>query len=339
MCNPELPAIEATARARGANLWRLITIDQMGRQADGPDPEMWLDRAQLEKILAFVGERRRFYARRGQGFGVRFSCGGFLGLKNEHALRPEGGQCYAGLAIASILADGQVGACPSIPREINAQGSARKERFSSIWHRRFEDFRDLEGNRGGICGDCSYFEVCLGGGYHERAVQPRHFCWIDRQDGLVDASSSETELPQVPKARYRTRHAAQTTPTTGASELGGVAAVVIFSEAPEALANWYERAWGLRRFSSREDFIGLGGAGQNTSLFVQKSAEGHAPGQGGVRPHFRVQDIHRLMARLVEAGAEELWPLRETDDAWIAAIKDPEGNALGLLQHKGSQAG
>ncbi|MBW2736228.1 MAG: radical SAM protein [Deltaproteobacteria bacterium] len=321
-----LAAIERAVKGKGANLWRLITIDQMGRVA-GPDEEMWLASQDINRLFDFVAKRRRHYERAKDGFAVRFSCGGFLGLRNEHEVRPEGGQCYAGLAIGSILADGRVGACPSIPREINSQGSARDERFSSIWHRRFEDFRDLEGNRTGICRDCSFFDVCLGGGYHERAVQPRHFCWLDRQDGVPEGEHCQLEAAEVPKRKYQNRAADVQEPV-----LLGIAALVVFSGQPMELARWYERTLGLTPFVQRDDFVGLSGAG--VSIFIQKSGEGHAPGLGGVRPHFRVRDIRALMERLLRAGAREVLPLMETADEWVAAVKDPEGNPLGLLEHK-----
>jgi radical SAM protein with 4Fe4S-binding SPASM domain len=185
----ELEQIEATVKAAGANLWRVITIDQMGRLA-GPtaacssELETWLEPAQINELLSFVAKRRKEIDEERDHFGVRFSCGGFLGVQNELSVRPEGGQCQAGLQIASILADGRVGACPSIPREINAQGSALERRFSDIWREEFRSFRDLDrpvGDIEGQCEGCSWFSMCLGGGFHERIVQPRQFCWLERQ--------------------------------------------------------------------------------------------------------------------------------------------------------------
>ena len=171
----QLAAIERTVRDAGASLYRLITIDRMGRLAGCEAPEMWLEPAGVRTLLDHV-ERRR-----AEGADVRFSCGGFLGLDREGAVRPEHGQCYAGACIASILCDGQVGACPSIPRQWAAQGSVLEHRFSTIWRDRFEKYRDLGWRKGGACEGCSWFDTCLGGGLHERLVQPEEFCWLDRQ--------------------------------------------------------------------------------------------------------------------------------------------------------------
>ncbi len=182
----DLEAIERAVRDAGANLWRVITIDKMGRAAESEEgvagihlsksdeDALWLDPPQINQLLDHVARRRA------EGGDVRFSCGGFLGVDRELSVRPESGQCYAGLAIASILHDGSVSACPSLPRSW-IQGSALETRFSTIWKERFHRFRDLSWRKTGPCRDCSWFDVCGGGGLHERAVQPDEFCWLDRQ--------------------------------------------------------------------------------------------------------------------------------------------------------------
>jgi radical SAM protein with 4Fe4S-binding SPASM domain len=179
---PELPAIERAVRAAGANLFRVITIDRMGRIAGQEAPDLWLRPPEVRLLLDWVARRRAELAAAGEYVDVRFSCGGFLGLQREGAVRPGDSQCMAGLCVASILADGQVGACPSIPRAY-AQGSALTERFSTIWRERFQLHRSTAWRRRGPCARCSWFPVCLGGGLHECLVQPDEFCWLDRQTG------------------------------------------------------------------------------------------------------------------------------------------------------------
>lgn len=176
-----LGAVEAAVREAGADLYRLITIDRMGRLAGAPDAQMWLEPAEVNRLLDWIARRRKELGGERE-HEVRFSCGGFLGVRREREVRPGSGQCFAGLCVASILADGRVGACPSLPRDW-AQGSAREERFSRIWHTRFRDYRETAWRRSGPCSDCSLFELCLGGGLHERLAQPEDFCWVDRQDG------------------------------------------------------------------------------------------------------------------------------------------------------------
>jgi radical SAM protein with 4Fe4S-binding SPASM domain len=176
-----LPEIEKAVRAAGATMQRLITIDRMGRaELDGPD--LWLEPPQVRQLFDYLETRRAEIKKTKEKFDVRFSCGGFLGVQRELKVRPGDSQCFAGLCVASILADGQVSACPSLPRSM-AQGSALERRFSEIWHTEFKQHRDMAWRKTGPCEDCSWFEVCGGGGLHERLVQPDEFCWLDRQDG------------------------------------------------------------------------------------------------------------------------------------------------------------
>jgi radical SAM protein with 4Fe4S-binding SPASM domain len=177
-----LDEVEQVVRETGSNNWRLITIDQMGRVAGGPDPEMWLEPPQIRELMEFLARRRREIAHAGDPLDMRFSCGGFLGVRREFMVRPGDAQCFAGLAVASILCDGQVSACPSLPRSW-AQGSALEQRFSTIWNTRFEKHRDASWRKTGICEGCDFWHVCLGGGLHECLAQPDSFCWLERQRG------------------------------------------------------------------------------------------------------------------------------------------------------------
>ncbi len=176
-----LPELEQAVREAGATHYRCITIDRMGRVQGERDPELWMEPHHVRELFDYIQRRRKEQERDGDDFGVRFSCGGFLGVDQELSVRPEMGQCYAGLCVASILCDGQVSACPSLPRSW-AQGSALETRFSTIWREQFQAFRDLKWRAEGHCKGCSYFDLCLGGGLHERLVQPGDFCWLDRQE-------------------------------------------------------------------------------------------------------------------------------------------------------------
>ena len=189
-----LPEIEAAVRAAGANLWRLITVDKMGRLSGVRHTPLWLEPADVRRTLAFLSRRRAELARSGECFRVQFSCGGFLGVRQEGDIRPIDSQCMAGLRAAAILCDGSVAACPSLPRSWS-QGSALHERFSAIWRREFRQHRTTEWRRSGVCSDCDWFDLCLGGGLHERIAQPEEHCWLLRQ--TIGASPEPPEADDV----------------------------------------------------------------------------------------------------------------------------------------------
>lgn len=176
-----LDEVEQVIRDAGVTQWRLVTIGRMGRASEGD--EFWLRPPEVRELFDFIERRRKQVARTGEDFDLRFSCGGFVGVRREREVRPVCGQCFAGLGIASILCDGMVSACPSMPRDWH-QGSALETRFSEIWRTRFERFRDFGWRRSGLCERCDWFHLCLGGGLHERLAQPDGFCWLERQGEL-----------------------------------------------------------------------------------------------------------------------------------------------------------
>jgi hypothetical protein len=115
-------------------------------------------------------------------------------------------------------------------------------------------------------------------------------------------------------------------------QLNEVCAVVIFSNAPPRLAAWYKKVFAHEEIVDTPDFIGLHAGA--VSLFIQKTSEGHAPGIGGIRPHFAVEDCGEAFRMLIKAGAGELVPVTDNGDEYIAAVQDPEGNPIGLISFK-----
>jgi predicted enzyme related to lactoylglutathione lyase len=114
-------------------------------------------------------------------------------------------------------------------------------------------------------------------------------------------------------------------------KLEQVQAVVIFSDEPRALADWYAGVFEVREVYSSTGFIGL--AAGRVNLFIQRTSEGHRPGIGGIRPHFTVADCRESFQQLVAAGASQILGVTNTGGELVAAVRDPEGNPIGLLQH------
>jgi len=114
-------------------------------------------------------------------------------------------------------------------------------------------------------------------------------------------------------------------------KLEQVQAVVIFSDDPRRLADWYAGVFELKEVYTSESFIGL--AAGRVNLFIQRTSEGHRPGIGGIRPHFSVADCREAFGQLVAAGANQLLGVTNTGGELVAAVQDPEGNPFGLLQH------
>jgi predicted enzyme related to lactoylglutathione lyase len=115
-------------------------------------------------------------------------------------------------------------------------------------------------------------------------------------------------------------------------EVRDIHAMVVFSDDPRRLADWYRKVFRARPLGESDEFCGLNLGG--LSLFVQRRSEGHSPGLGGVRPHLTVDDCEKAVRALLKAGAEPLMPVQDAGEEWVAAVRDPEGNPIGLLSFK-----
>jgi len=150
-----------TFQAMGVGYWRLLNIDPIGRMKDPEQKELFLNGAQLGRLLDFV------VAKRESGkMEVSFEESGFLGLKYEGRVRDWYFRCPAGISVASILHDGAIGACPSLGRDL-VEGDGRRERFSEVWNSRYQRFRDRKSTRfKGPCRQCQWWDYCEGGSLH-----------------------------------------------------------------------------------------------------------------------------------------------------------------------------
>jgi radical SAM enzyme (rSAM/lipoprotein system) len=153
----ELPAFKEFLIDIGVKDWRIFTIFPVGRAAEFP--ELQLSNEEFTSVLDFIRATRK------EGrIHLSYGCEGFLG-NYEMEVRDHFYECYAGVNVASVLADGSISACPSIRADFH-QGNIYKDDFMDVWNNRFRNFRNREWARKGICGDCSMFRYCEGNGMH-----------------------------------------------------------------------------------------------------------------------------------------------------------------------------
>lgn len=142
----------------GIDEWRLLTVTPIGRATE--DPKFRLQPSQLRILLDFIAKKRRE-----KGLRITFEEEGFLGVEYEGKVRDSLYYCPAGINIASILANGDIGACPNLPSEF-VQGNIRNDLFADVWENRYENMRDLTWKHCGICAGCAWWEFCLGNSLH-----------------------------------------------------------------------------------------------------------------------------------------------------------------------------
>jgi radical SAM protein with 4Fe4S-binding SPASM domain len=154
----DLPGLYSLFKEIGIDEWRLLTVNPIGRAKQ--DEMFTLKPLQFRYMLDFIKD-----CRKNKGLRVVFEEEGFLGVEYEGKVRDSLYYCPAGINIASVLADGSIGACPNLPREF-IQGNVREDRFSHIWETRFKNMRDLSWKKKGICSECIWWDFCLGNSLH-----------------------------------------------------------------------------------------------------------------------------------------------------------------------------
>ncbi len=143
----------------GVKSWRLFTVFPVGRAAS--DTRLKLDPADLRKLMDFIVQTREE-----RKIECSYGCEGFLG-GYEAEVRDNFYMCNAGITVSGILADGSIGACPSIRAELS-QGNIYNHSFMDVWNNRYEKFRNREWAKKGVCKSCSSFRYCMGNGMHLR---------------------------------------------------------------------------------------------------------------------------------------------------------------------------
>ena len=139
--------------------WRVINLEPIGRALQWPS-RMLTDEDYL-RLFSFIREKRL------RGYPVEYGCSHYLGPAWERELRNWYWMCNAGIYTASIMANGDIGACLDIERRPETiQGNIRKSRFKDVWENRFELFRrDLcEGSE--FCAGCEHAGHCRGDAHH-----------------------------------------------------------------------------------------------------------------------------------------------------------------------------
>lgn len=148
--------------AMGIYSWRITNIDPIGRAASNESYLLSYD--DLMSLYDFIRRKRHDPENRME---VTYGCSHFLGFDYENDIRDYYFQCGAGTLVASVMADGKIGACLDIERRPDLiQGDAYKDDFVEVWENRFDIFRLDRSEKSDMCHECNYKEVCLGDSAH-----------------------------------------------------------------------------------------------------------------------------------------------------------------------------
>jgi len=139
--------------------WRVINLEPIGRALQRP--ELMCTPDDYRRLFEFIREKRR------EGYPLEYGCSHYLGLEYEAEVREWYWLCNAGVYTASIMANGDIGACLDIERRPETiQGNIRRDRFRDVWENRFEIFRRDLGSENEACRGCEHFRFCRGDAHH-----------------------------------------------------------------------------------------------------------------------------------------------------------------------------
>ena len=149
-------------RNDGFYSWRLVNIEPIGRAND--NKELLLDAKDMTRLLNFIREKRFDNT---NDMDVTYGCSHFLTYDYERDVRDFYFQCGAGTQIASIMANGDIGACLDIERRDDLiQGNVHIDDFIDVWENRFHEFRFDRAEKSLVCKGCEYRNVCMGDSAH-----------------------------------------------------------------------------------------------------------------------------------------------------------------------------
>lgn len=155
----ELDALYTIFEKMDIDSWRVINLEPIGRALEYPD--MMLTPEDYRRLFAFIYEKRL------EQMPVVYGCAHFLGVNLERELRDWYFTCSAGLHVASIMSNGDIGACLDIERRPETiQGNIFKDSFTDVWKNRFEFFRRPLSDLNERCGSCPESKWCAGGAHH-----------------------------------------------------------------------------------------------------------------------------------------------------------------------------
>ena len=139
--------------------WRLMSIEPIGRARDRED--LLLDGDDYVFLMNYIVDKRR------DNIPVEFGCMHYLGLDFERDVRDWFYYCGAGIQVASIMANGDIGACLDIERNSETiQGNIYQDAFLNVWRNRFSVFRQNLSETTDSCSGCSHAKYCRGGAHH-----------------------------------------------------------------------------------------------------------------------------------------------------------------------------
>lgn len=183
----ELPAVWRMFDNLGIDSLRVSSIDPIGRANDNEN--LFLDSNDFKYLINFIETTNNL-----NRLPIVWSCSHYLGDEGDSKLGRHF-ECITGKHVASILYNGDIFACPNIPRIPELiQGNIKVDKFSDVWKNKFEPFRYRKLNS--TCEGCNKKELCNGDSFHTWNFEENkpNFCY---KEVLGKNSSQEFTMKKL----------------------------------------------------------------------------------------------------------------------------------------------
>lgn len=158
----DLEKIYLMLKGEGVTSWAIVNMDPIGRAKGRED--LLLSKDELFEMYSFIREKRFDVS---NDMEVTSACSHYQGMDFEHETRDFYFQCWSGLKIASITAEGDIVGCLDMERRPEfVQGNIDHDSFTDVWENRFEVFRKNRALTCKLCSTCEYKNECRGDSYH-----------------------------------------------------------------------------------------------------------------------------------------------------------------------------
>lgn len=139
--------------------WRPISVEPVGSARN--EPGLLFDGEDFRKLFSFIRERRE------EMWPVTYGCSHFLGPQYEGELRDWYYLCNAGIHVASVMHNGDIGSCLDIERRPETVfGNIYRDSFTDVWKNGFGIFRRGLWKLNEKCMNCEDASYCRGDSAH-----------------------------------------------------------------------------------------------------------------------------------------------------------------------------
>ena len=184
-----LPELRDFLISKGVQFWRIFSIFPSGRANDN---KLALSLSQYRRLMDFIAETRKYKNNDGRSIHLNYSCEGFLG-EYELKVRDYFFFCQAGITIASVMCNGDIGACLSVRAKDFIHGNIYRDDFIDVWNNRFENMRNRAWAKIGACKKCRQWKNCMGNSLHlhKDAHSEPAFCNYHILKGVDDSGKTK----------------------------------------------------------------------------------------------------------------------------------------------------